>query len=95
MLKPYVHLMRRPGAGAFFAAGIVGRMPISMIGLGIVILIAQEKGSYGLAGAVSGVAVVAGESTATVTTLVWACRIQASAPASSTSFMIQPPCTLP
>jgi MFS family permease len=60
MLKPYVHLMRRPGAGAFFAAGIVGRMPISMIGLGIVILIAREKDSYGLAGAVSGVAVVAG-----------------------------------
>ncbi|WP_433022605.1 MFS transporter [Kribbella sp. CA-294648] len=60
MLKPYVHLMRRPGARAFFVAGIVGRMPISMIGLGIVILIARESGSYGLAGAVSGVAVVAG-----------------------------------
>jgi len=60
MLKPYVHLMRRPGAGAFFAAGILGRMPISMIGLGIVILIARASGSYGLAGAVSGVAVVAG-----------------------------------
>ncbi|MEU4601384.1 MFS transporter [Kribbella sp. NPDC023972] len=52
--------MRRPGASAFCAAGILGRMPISMIGLGIVILIAQESGSYGLAGAVSGVAVVAG-----------------------------------
>jgi MFS family permease len=60
MLMPYVHLMRRPGAAAFCAAGILGRMPISMIGLGIVILIAQESGSYGLAGAVSGVAVVAG-----------------------------------
>ncbi|GAA1567456.1 MFS transporter [Kribbella sancticallisti] len=60
MLKPYVHLMRRPGARAFFVAGIVGRMPISMIGLGIVILIARETDSYGLAGAVSGVAVVAG-----------------------------------
>ncbi|WP_325041857.1 MFS transporter [Kribbella sp.] len=52
--------MRRPGAGAFFTAGILGRMPISMIGLGIVILIARESGSYGLAGAVSGVAVIAG-----------------------------------
>lgn len=60
MLKPYVHLMQRPGAGAFFAAGILGRMPISMLGLGTVILIARESGSYGLAGAVSGVAVVAG-----------------------------------
>ena len=46
MLKPYVHLMRRPGAGAFFAAGILGRMPISMIGLGIVILIARPFGGY-------------------------------------------------
>ncbi len=42
MLKPYVHLMRRPGASAFFIAGILGRMPISMIGLGIVILIARR-----------------------------------------------------
>lgn len=56
----------RPGARAFFVAGIVGRMPISMIGLGIVILIAQEKGQYGLAGAVSGVAVVAGALTGPV-----------------------------
>ncbi|MFC9692885.1 MFS transporter [Kribbella sp. NPDC056951] len=60
MLKPYLHLMRRPGAGAFFSAGVLGRMPISMTGLGVVILIARESGSYGLAGAVSGVAVVAG-----------------------------------
>ena len=60
MLKPYVRLMRRPGAAAFCAAGILGRMPISMTGLGIVILIAKESGSYGLAGAVSGVGVIAG-----------------------------------
>jgi MFS family permease len=66
MLKPYVHLMRRPGAGAFVAAGILGRMPISMIGLGIVILIARASGSYGLAGAVSGVAVIAGALTGPV-----------------------------
>ncbi|GAB3925454.1 MFS transporter [Kribbella albertanoniae] len=59
MLKPYVHLMRRPGA-CVFSAGVLGRMPISMTGLGVVILIARESGSYGLAGAVSGVAVVAG-----------------------------------
>lgn len=66
MLKPYIHLMRRPGAGAFFTAAVLGRMPISMIGLGIVILIASESGSYGLAGAVSGVAVVAGALTGPV-----------------------------
>jgi MFS family permease len=60
MLKPYVHLMRRPGARAFFVAAIVGRMPISMLGLGTVILIARESGSYGLAGAVSAAGVIAG-----------------------------------
>jgi MFS family permease len=60
MLKPYAHLMRRPGARAFFVAALTGRMPISMIGLGTVILIARESGSYGLAGAVSGVGVIAG-----------------------------------
>jgi MFS family permease len=59
MLKPYADLLRRPGATAFFTASIVGRMPISMIGLGVVILIAGETGSYGLAGAVSGTSVVA------------------------------------
>lgn len=59
MLKPYAQILRRPGAAAFFAAGVLGRMPISMTGLGIVILIARETGSYGLAGAVSGVSVVA------------------------------------
>jgi MFS family permease len=66
MLKPYAHLMHRPGAGAFFAAGVLGRMPISMIGLGIVILIAQESNSYGLAGSVSGIAVIAGALTGPV-----------------------------
>src|ERR1051325_1954206 len=35
------------------------------------------------------------ESIATVTTFFCACRIQERAPASSASFMIQPPCTLP
>jgi MFS family permease len=59
MLQPYATILRRPGAAAFFAAGVLGRMPISMTGLGIVILIARETGSYGLAGAVSGTSVVA------------------------------------
>lgn len=59
MLKPYAELLRHRGATAFFTASIVGRMPISMIGLGVVILIAGETGSYGLAGAVSGISVVA------------------------------------
>ena len=59
MLKPYADILRRPGAAAFFTSGVLGRMPISMTGLGIVILIARETGSYGLAGAVSGTSVVA------------------------------------
>ena len=48
---------RRPAR--FSAAGLVARLPISMVGLGIVLLVAAATGSYGLAGAVSAAYVVA------------------------------------
>lgn len=54
MLRPYRAVLATPGALAFSAAGFVARMPISMVGLGIVILVESRTGSYGLAGAVSG-----------------------------------------
>jgi MFS family permease len=38
----------------FSAAGMVGRLPLSMAGLGIVLLVQGHDGSYGIAGAVSG-----------------------------------------
>nr|WP_246324217.1 MFS transporter [Petropleomorpha daqingensis] len=43
-----------PGALAFSLVGWLARLPIPMIGLGTVLLVAGETGSYGLAGALSG-----------------------------------------
>lgn len=55
MLSPYRALLAIPGTRAFVLAGFVGRFPISMLGLGAVLLITARTGSYGLAGAVSAV----------------------------------------
>lgn len=55
MLAPYLAVLRTPGALAFSAAAFVGRLPISMVGLGMVLLVSARTGSYGLAGAVSAV----------------------------------------
>jgi MFS family permease len=54
LLGPYGRLFAVPGAGAFSAAGWLARLPLSTTGLGAVLLVAGETGSYGLAGAVSG-----------------------------------------
>nr|WP_239116023.1 MFS transporter [Streptomyces sp. SID8499] len=42
-----------PGSRAFSAAGFLGRMPLSMMGIGVVTMISQLTGRYGLAGALS------------------------------------------
>ncbi|MEZ5092472.1 MFS transporter [Nocardioides sp.] len=55
MLTPYRRVLSEPGALAFSGAALVARLPISMIGLGIVLLISTVTGSYGLAGSVSAV----------------------------------------
>jgi hypothetical protein len=52
-LRPYADIFRIPGAWRFSAAGIIGRMPMSMFGLGTVLLISASTGRYGVAGAVS------------------------------------------
>jgi hypothetical protein len=52
-LRPYADIFRIPGARRFSAAGVIGRMPMSMFGLGTVLLISASTGSYGVAGAVS------------------------------------------
>ena len=54
VLSPYARLFAVPGSVAFSFAGWVARLPIPMLGLGAVLLVAGETGSYGLAGAVSG-----------------------------------------
>ncbi len=53
MANPYRELFRAPGSLAFSAAGFVARMPISMTGIGIITMLSQMRGEYGLAGAVS------------------------------------------
>jgi MFS family permease len=52
-LRPYAEIFRVPGAWRFSAAGVIGRMPMSMFGLGTVLLISATTGTYGVAGAVS------------------------------------------
>jgi MFS family permease len=52
-LRPYADIFRIPGAWRFSVAGVIGRMPMSMFGLGTVLLISAATGRYGVAGAVS------------------------------------------
>jgi predicted MFS family arabinose efflux permease len=52
-LRPYAGIFQIPGAWRFSAAGVIGRMPMAMFGLGTVLLISSVTGKYGVAGAVS------------------------------------------
>ena len=49
----YRRVLSIPGAVPFSLAGLIGRLPISMIGLGIVILVSARTGSYAQAGGLS------------------------------------------
>jgi MFS family permease len=51
--SPYRALFAAPGTKGFSAAGLLGRMPLSMMGIGVVTMISQLTGRYGLAGALS------------------------------------------
>lgn len=53
MLTSYRRVLAEPGTLRFSATGLVARLPISMVGLGIVLLVSAATGSYGVAGAVS------------------------------------------
>lgn len=61
MLAPYRSVLSRPGAWKFSLAGVIARLPMSMVGIGIVLLVSDERlyGSYALAGQVSAVYIVA------------------------------------
>ncbi|WP_166139820.1 MFS transporter [Nocardioides ochotonae] len=59
VLTSYRRVLAEPGALAFSLTGLVARFPISMAGLGIVLLVEAASGSYGLAGAVSAAYMVA------------------------------------
>lgn len=53
MASPYRALFAAPGTKGFSTAGFLGRMPLSMMGIGVVTMISQLTGRYGLAGALS------------------------------------------
>ncbi|MFC9650630.1 MULTISPECIES: MFS transporter [unclassified Streptomyces] len=53
MPSSYHAIFAAPGTRGFSAAGLIGRMPLAMMGIGIVTMISQLTGRYGLAGALS------------------------------------------
>lgn len=53
MPSPYRAIFDAPGTRAFSLAGFFGRLPLAMMGIGIVTMISQLTGRYGLAGALS------------------------------------------
>jgi len=53
VVAPYREIFTAPGAWRFSAAGLIGRMPMAMFGLGTVLFISGITGHYGVAGAVS------------------------------------------
>ncbi|GAA2245634.1 MFS transporter [Streptomyces amakusaensis] len=53
MASPYRALFETPGSIRFSAAGLLGRMPLAMMGIGIVTMVSQLTGGYGTAGALS------------------------------------------
>ena len=59
MPNPYLHVLRTPHALPMVASAFVGRLPLSMIGLGSVLLVQDYTGSYALGGAVAAAGAVA------------------------------------
>jgi MFS family permease len=51
--NPYLQVLRTPHALPMVLAAFIGRLPLSMVGLGCVLLVASETGSYGFGGAVA------------------------------------------
>ena len=58
MANPYLQVLRTPHALPMVLAAFIGRLPLSMVGLGCVLLVASETGSYGYGGAVAAVGAV-------------------------------------
>ncbi|MFC9516105.1 MFS transporter [Nocardiaceae bacterium NPDC056970] len=55
MIGTYREIFSARGSAAFSAAGFVARLPIAMVGIGIVTMLSQLRGDYGVAGALSAV----------------------------------------
>lgn len=54
MPSPYRAIFAAPGTKAFSAAGLLGRMPLSMVGVGILTMISEITGRYAMASALTG-----------------------------------------
>ncbi|MFB7464950.1 MFS transporter [Streptomyces sp. NPDC056224] len=54
MPSPYRAIFAAPGSKAFSAAGLIGRLPISMVGVGILTMISEITGRYAMASALTG-----------------------------------------
>jgi MFS family permease len=59
MLTAYRRILAVPGARLFSATGLVARLPISMQGLGIVLLVVGVTDSYSYAGSIAGATTIA------------------------------------
>ncbi|MBU4615952.1 MFS transporter [Rhodococcus sp. GG48] len=55
MIGTYREIFAARGSAAFSAAGFVARLPIAMVGIGIVTMLSQLRGDYAVAGALSAV----------------------------------------
>lgn len=53
MVGPYRGLFAAPGVKGFVIAGLIGRMPMSMLGIGVILLIEALTDSFAMAGAVA------------------------------------------
>jgi len=49
----YLEVFRIPGSRRFSAAGFVGRWPMAMVGLGVILVVSSVTGRYAIAGAVA------------------------------------------
>ncbi|WP_374985468.1 MFS transporter [Streptomyces fradiae] len=54
MPSPYRAIFAVPGTLGFSAAGLIGRMPLAMMGVGVLTMITELTGRYGLAGLLTG-----------------------------------------
>jgi MFS family permease len=59
VLATYAAVLTRPGALAFSATGVFARLPLSMVGIAIVLLVTGSGESYTVAGSLSAACVVA------------------------------------
>ncbi len=53
MLGTYGDVLSRPGAALFSFTAMISRFPLSMAGLGLVLVVSERTGSYGQAGTVA------------------------------------------